>query len=136
MADRGAIVYVDRSVVRPGKADELVAALTELAALVEAQEGQIVAYQVHLDADRSNASVIHIHRDAASLDRHLAVAGPEFPKFADLVELQSIDVYGAPSDAAIVGLTRKAELLGHARVTIHPEAAGFARVMELATRRA
>jgi len=38
--------------------------------------------------------------------------------------------------AAIVGLTRKAELLGHARVTIHPEAAGFARVTELATRRA
>jgi hypothetical protein len=86
-----------------------------------------VAYQVHLDADRSAISVIHIHDDADSLDRHLAVAGPEFPKFADLVELQSIDIYGAPSAAAIDCLRRKAELLGGARLSIHPIVAGFAR---------
>lgn len=128
MAEGAAIVYVDRSAVRPGKAEALIAALADLAALVEAREDQIVAYQVHLDANRTTASVIHIHADADSLDRHLAIAGPEFPKFADLVELQSIDVYGTPSDEAIAGLRRKAELLGGARVSIHPIAVGFARL--------
>jgi quinol monooxygenase YgiN len=131
VAQEAAIVYVDRSAVRPGKADALIAALAELAALVDAREDQIVAYQVHLDPSRQTVNVIHIHADAESLDRHLAVAGPEFPKFADLVELQAIDVYGTPSDAAIAGLQRKAEMLGGARVLIHPTAAGFARVRAL-----
>lgn len=123
-----AIVYVDRSTVRPGKADLLLEALGELAALVDFGEDQIVAYQVHFDAERSTVSVVHIHRDAASLDRHLAVAGPQFPKFADLVELRSIDVYGTPSEAAIAALRGKADLLGNARVSIHPLATGFARL--------
>jgi quinol monooxygenase YgiN len=131
-----AIVYVDLSAVRPGKADALITALAELAALVEARHDQIVAYQVHLDASRSTVSIVHIHRDAASLDRHLAVAGPEFPKFADLVQLQSIDVYGTPSDSALAGLRRKAELLGNARLTIHARATGFARLSALAMARA
>jgi hypothetical protein len=51
-----AIVYVDRSAVRPGKADALIAALAELAALVEARHDQIVAYQVHFDASRSTSA--------------------------------------------------------------------------------
>ena len=131
MPEDSAIVYVDRSRIRPGKADALIAALADLAALVDAREGQIVAYQVHLDESRSSISVIHIHTDADSLDRHLAVAGPEFPKFADLVELQSIDVYGTPSDAAMAGLRGKAELLGGASVSVHPLAAGFARLRAL-----
>jgi hypothetical protein len=130
-----AIVYVDRSAVRPGKADALIAALAELAALVEARHDQIVAYQVHFDASRSTVSIVHIHRDAGSLDRHLAIAGPEFPKFADLVELQSIDVYGTPSESAVAGLKEKAALLGHARLSIHPRAAGFARLPGLAAAR-
>jgi quinol monooxygenase YgiN len=130
--DDEAIVYVDRSAVRPGQADRLIDALTELAALVDASEDQIVAYQVHFDAGRSTVSVVHIHRDAASLDRHLAIAGPQFPQFADLVELQSIDVYGTPSDEAMAALQRKADLLGNARVSIHPRAAGFARLSALA----
>lgn len=131
MASGKAIVYVDRSAIRPGKADALIAALADLAALIEAREDQIVAYQVHLDAGRTAVSVVHIHADAESLDRHLAIAGPEFPKFADLVELQSMDVYGTPSDAAIAGLQAKAELLGGARLSIHPRAAGFARLQSL-----
>jgi quinol monooxygenase YgiN len=132
VAQQAAIVYVDRSAVRPGKADALIAALADLAALVEAREDQIAAYQVHFDASRQTVSVIHIHADAESLDRHLAIAGPEFPKFAELVELQAIDVYGTPSDSAIAGLQRKAQLLGNARVSIHPTVAGFARLRSLA----
>ena len=125
-----AIVYVDRSAIRPGKGDALIAALTDLAAFIDENEPQIVAYQVHINAARSTISVVHIHRDAASLDRHMTVAGPQFPKFADLVDLQSIDVYGTPSDAAIAALRRKAEMLGDARVSIHPRAVGFARLAE------
>jgi quinol monooxygenase YgiN len=123
-----AIVYVDRSVIRPGKLDELVVALTELATMVEADEDQIVSYQVHLDTTGTTVSVVHIHRDAASLDRHFVVAGPAFPRFAGLVDLESIDVYGTPSERAIAELRRKADLLGNATVTIHPRALGFARL--------
>jgi quinol monooxygenase YgiN len=128
VGEDAAIVYVDRSLIRPGKVDELLAALRDLAALVEAEEPRIAAYQVHLDASASSVTVVHIHPDAASLDRHFAVAAAAFPRFATLVDLESIDVYGQPTQEAIAALRRKAELLGGARVTIHPQAVGFARV--------
>lgn len=122
------IVYVDRAVIHAGKAEELIAALRDLAALVEAEEPRIAAYQVHLDETGGRVTVIHIHPDAASLDRHFAVASASFPRFAALVDLESIDVYGMPSQEAIAGLRQKAKLLGGARVTIHPRAGGFSRI--------
>ncbi len=57
----------------------------------------------------------------------MAVAGPRFPDFVDLVRLRSIDVYGRPTDRALAQLHGKAELLGRATVTVHAPQAGFVR---------
>jgi hypothetical protein len=43
-------------------------------------------------------TVIHVHADPASLDHHMEVAGPRFGRFADLVTLRSIHIYGEPSE--------------------------------------
>ena len=70
-------------------------------------------------------TVVHLHRDAASLDRHFEAAGAAFGRFAELVELCRIDVYGDPSAEARAPLRQKADLLGGATVAIHPFEAGF-----------
>ena len=74
------IVYVDTSEVRPGRLAELKVAMNDLARFVQANEPQLVAYHVYLSDDGTRMSVLHINPDSASLERHMKVAGPMFPR--------------------------------------------------------
>ena len=132
----GPIVYVDRSEIVEGRLDELTTLISELAALVEAEEPRIISYAAYLDEDRRAISVIHFHADADSLATHFRVAGPAFRNFVELVRLQSIDVYGDPSDDVVEQLQQKARLLGGARVTVHPHERGFVRLGPVAVQTA
>lgn len=121
------LIYVDRSAIRAGRVGDLRAAIAELAAFVEANEPQLLSYAAFVEPDGRHMTVTHIHRDPGSLDRHLAVAGPRFARFADLVQVLRVDIYGTPSPAAIEALRAKAALLGGATVEVHPLEAGFIR---------
>ena len=124
----GPVVYVDRSEIIPGRFDDLASRIAELAELVEVGEPQIGGYAVYVNDDRTEISVVHLHRDADSLATHFRVAGPAFSRFVDLVRLKSIDVYGDLTDDLVEQLRQKARLLGGATVTIHPYLTGFARL--------
>jgi quinol monooxygenase YgiN len=121
------IVYVDRSDVRDGALEAVRAAIDELAEFIEAHEPQLLAYNVYLNEDGTRMTVIHVNRDSASLEYHLDVGGPAFRKFADLITLRSIDVYGRPSEAALERLNEKARMLGGATVNVLEWRAGFVR---------
>jgi hypothetical protein len=121
------IVYIDTSTIREGKLRELEAAMTRLAAFVEANVPQLISYGFYLDEDRRRMSVASVHSDSASLEHHLDVGGAEFRKFAELIELRSIEVYGAVSDGVLERLHKKAQMLGDATVAVHELYAGFAR---------
>ena len=121
------LIVVDTSEIREGKREELQRGLAELAAFVEANEADPISYQVFFGDDGRLMTVLQIHPDAASMERHMEVAGPVFAKFADLVVLRTIDIFGSPSEKVLDQLRRKAELLGTATVTVHDRQAGFAR---------
>ena len=121
------LVYVDTSEVREGALDDLKAAIEDLVAFIEANEPRIIAYSVYLSEDTSRMTVIHLHHDSASLEYHMDVAGPAFRRFADLLTLSSIRVYGSPSKKAVGQLYEKARLLGCEDVAVHAAQAGFAR---------
>jgi len=113
------IVIVDTSRIRAGKLADVKAAMAELAAFAKVNEPCTVAYEVYLDNTGEHVTVLQIHRDAASAEFHMSVAAPAFEPFADLLALQRIDVYGAPSDA----------LLGQLRSKAHPSAMRLWRSM-------
>jgi hypothetical protein len=115
--------------VHAGALAVLKPAVDELAAFVEANVPPLIAYNVYLNDERTRMTVIHVHRDSASLEYHLNVGGPAFRKLADLITLSSIDVFGAPSPVALDLLNDKARLLGGeaANVVVHEWQAGFAR---------
>lgn len=121
------IVYIDRSNVREGRLAELRTAMDELARFVEEHEPRILAFDAYFSDDGERMTVVHVHRDAASLDEHLEVAGPKFPRFADFIELTGIEVYGEPSEEALRRLRDKAARLGGGALEVHRHAAGFAR---------
>ncbi|HET9671654.1 MAG TPA: hypothetical protein VFQ40_02255 [Actinomycetota bacterium] len=121
------IVSVDTSEIHEGKLDELRAAVSELAAFVESNEADPLSYLVYFSEDGRRMTVVQVHPDAGSMERHMEVAAPMFARFADLLTLRTVDVYGTPSEEVLSRLRGKAELLGTATVSVHDLQAGFAR---------
>ena len=121
------LLYIDTSKVRPGALDKLRGGISELVKFVDANEPQLIAYNVYLSDDGSQMTVVHIHVDSASLEYHMEVAGPVFRRLADLITLSSIRIYGEPSENALRQLRDKAESLGDGDVSVHLLNAGFSR---------
>lgn len=121
------IVYVDTSALRPGKLQDLEAAMRHLAAFVEANVPQLISYGFFLDENRTHMTVVAVHPDSASLEFHMDVGGAEFRRFGDLIDLLTIEVYGAVSDDVLERLHHKARMLGDGTVAVHELYAGFAR---------
>jgi hypothetical protein len=123
----GTIIYVDTSDVRAGALDVLRLAVKELIDFVDANESRIIAYGVYFSEDGTKMTVIQVHPDSASLEYHMAVAAPLFPKFVDLVSLSSLRIYGEPTPALLRQLQEKARLLGHSEVQVSSLHDGFMR---------
>lgn len=124
------LVYIDRSMVRDGKLDELKLAMTELVDFVEANEPEILAYDVYFSADGDRMTVMHKHADQDSLEFHMEVAGPKFPPIGEFIHLESIDLYGHLSEDLIERLRDKATELGSGRVSVHELHRGVDRVSD------
>jgi len=121
------IVYVDTSAIREGKQQELEVAMKHLATFVEANMPRVISYGLFLDENRMQMTVVALHPDSESLQFHLETGATEFQKFADLIDLSRIEVYGVVSDGVLERLNRKARMLGSGTVAVHELHAGFAR---------
>ena len=124
---RQPIVYTDTSAIREGKLDELKVAMKSLAAFVETNVPQLISYGFFLNEDRNQMSVVAVHPDSASIEFHMEVCGAEFRKFAELIELSRIEIYGNVSDSVLQRLQQKARMLGNGTVAVHDLYAGFTR---------
>ena len=128
----GSLVYIDVSEVKEGSLDRLEGTIEELAGFIEANVPDVLAYNVFLSEDGTQMTVVHVHAEAESLERHLITAGPVFRKFSDLLTLRSIRVYGEPSERAVELLREKASMLGSRDVTVLRPRAGFSRLRPVA----
>jgi hypothetical protein len=122
------IIYVDTSEVRAGALEELKHAIKGLVDFVEANEPQLIAYNVYFSDDGTRMTVVSLHPDSASLEYHMEVAAPQFRRFVELVTMSSIHIYGEPGEKVLQQAHEKARLLGRGIVVVEPLHAGFARV--------
>jgi hypothetical protein len=114
--------------VRAGALPELKGAIEELVEFLDPNVPRLIAYNVYFSDDGSQMTVVHLHPDSASLEQHLEVGGPAFRRFAGLLTLSSIRVYGEPSEKVRKQLQDKADLLGCTDVSVHSRHAGFVRL--------
>jgi hypothetical protein len=78
-------------------------------------------------------TVVAVHPDSASLERHMDIGSGEFRKLAHLVTLTGIECYGQPSDRALEQMRQKADVLGDGGAVVSIERfAGFTHVGSLA----
>jgi quinol monooxygenase YgiN len=123
------IVYIDRSTIRPGKADQVRAGITRLVEFIEDREPQLAGYEFYFDEAAHRMTVIAIHPDSESLETHMEVGREAFRSFAELIDLESIQVFGRPSERVLGQLEDKAAMLGdRAQVEVHTRQDGFMRL--------
>lgn len=121
------VVYIDVSTIRDGMLAEAKAAARRLAEFVEANMPRVLSYGFCFDDDRREMTVVALHPDSESLGYHMDVGAGEFRKFAGLIDLLRIDVYGPVTESVIERLHGKARALGGNVVAVHEYYTGFAR---------
>jgi hypothetical protein len=125
----GPVIYIDRSDVHEGGWDDLKAGIRALVAFVGTHQPQMTTYAVYLDEDASEMTVVSVHPDSASLERHVEIGAPEFKKLAPYLTLREIEVFGALSARAVDLVQQKASTLGDGgKVSLHEQFAGFDRM--------
>jgi len=122
------VVSVDCSEVREGKLEELKTAIKELVGFVGGERTAAIAYNVYFSDDGTQMTVLQVHPNSGSMEFHMEVAGPAFPKLMEFIKLSTIDIYGRPSDKLLEQMRRKAQMLGTATVAVHELHAGFTRL--------
>ena len=123
------IVYIDHSDIRKDSIDELRAGVQRLADFIDAREPQLITYGFYIDEDAARMTVVAVHPDSASLERHMEIGSEEFRKLAHLLTLTKIECYGRPSGRALEQLRHKAATLGDGGAVISIERfAGFTRL--------
>ena len=120
------IVYIDHSEIRKDSIDELKAGIQRLVDFINAREPQLVTYGFYIDEDAAKMTVVAVHPDSVSLERHMEIGSGEFRKLAHLVTLTAIECYGRPSDKALEQMRQKAAALGEGGAVVFVERfAGF-----------
>jgi hypothetical protein len=119
------IIIVGSSEIREGKLEELKAAMNDLVELVKAREPQIIAYNVYLNENGTQLTVLQAHPDSASAEFHMEVTGSAFPK--ELINLSRIDVYGKPS-RSLLDKMQLSETTGSVSVFVHQLSSGFSQL--------
>ena len=100
------VLFVGRYRIPPGRVDEWRAAQREMAAFVEANLPDVLAFDAYLGDDGTEATSVHLHRDAASFERYLEAMATRIGRGAQIVEVLRIDLYGEPSAAVLERLRR------------------------------
>lgn len=68
------------------------------------------------------------HPDSASMEHHMAMAGPAFGQFAGLLRMSTMDIHGEPSNQLLDTMRPKARLLGAGSIAVRRLRAGFTRL--------
>jgi hypothetical protein len=101
----------------------------ELVSFIESAEPQLLAFNEYLNAERNEVTVVQVHPDARSMERHLElVAARAAEAYAETVDATvGIQVFGVPSGLVLDVLRRQAGA-GVPQVTFEEHLGGFTRL--------
>ncbi len=122
------LIFVDVSEIVPGKLEDVKAAFKELTAFVEENEPRAISYHVFFDSTETKVTVVQVHPDSASMEFHTKAGADLFRRFAGLLTMRTMEIYGEPSAELLQAMQAKAEMLGARGVQVHNLHAGFSRL--------
>lgn len=63
---------------------------------METNEPRLLAINAYLNDDRDRYTLVQIHADSESMDTHLQIAGDRIHQALDVVDNDSVTVFGTP----------------------------------------
>ena len=100
-----------------------------LVEFIEAGEPRLLAFNEYINAERTEVTVVQVHRDAASMEFHMGVVGERAAQaYAETLDSTTqIQVFGTPSDAVVE--TLRAQAGAGVPLAVHAEhLGGFTRI--------
>ena len=123
------IVYLDFSHIHDGSLEALKEGIRRLVDTMGPREPQLISYGFHLDEHAGEMSVVAVHPNSASLERHMEIGRDEFRKLSEFITLKQIHVYGRISERAKGMLEQKVKMLGGEGLLVSERFAGFDHLM-------
>jgi mevalonate kinase len=122
----GSLIYVGTHAITQGKLDVAKAVSREMGAFLEANHPRMLHFEIYIDDDAHEMTVIQIHPDEDSLALHLKLARERIAKAYDFLDATTkINIYGRPSDAMI---DRIRQMAMGAPIRFNVATAGFSRL--------
>ncbi|MGH3367611.1 MAG: hypothetical protein ACRDOY_10445 [Nocardioidaceae bacterium] len=90
-------IFITTHKLQEGQLDEFTAMTERYTQFIEANEPNLMGHFTYLNEDRTEASLVQVHTDAASADRHMQVAAELIGQGVGHTDGNvRIEVYGTP----------------------------------------
>jgi hypothetical protein len=95
-------IFIGTHKLKEGKLEEYKKGLPEFVEFVEANEPRLIAFNMYLDEEGDEVSIVQVHPDVDSMEFHMRVMREHIQSAyaGSLESTTSIQVYGELSDAA------------------------------------
>lgn len=115
-------IFITTHTVKDGRLEELSRLTEEFLEFVRTNEPRLVAIGAYLNDSRDQMTLVQVHPDAESMDFHLQVAADKIHQAFNIVDNDSVHVFGDPGPVAR-GLLDQISQAG-VRVTLQPSRLG------------
>src|SRR5215213_8657575 len=120
-------IFIGTHTIKEGKLEDFKQHFGEFAKFIEANEPRLIHFELYINEDGTEVSVVQVHPDADSMSFHMQVGGEHFAHAYEFLDAtKSIQVYGTPSGA----LLEQMEQVSSSGVSmiVKSELAGFDRL--------
>lgn len=99
----GPFIFIGTHTLREGKLEDFKKACRELVEVVEANEPRLIAFNIYVNEDGTEATIVQVHPDPDSMLFHMQVAREHISEAYQSVleETRRVDVYGKLSDTVL-----------------------------------
>jgi quinol monooxygenase YgiN len=96
-------IFIGTHTIREGRLEDFKKSCGELVKAVDANEPRLIAFNIYVNDDGSEATIVQVHPDADSMLFHMQVVRDHISEAYQSVleKTKRIDVYGKPSDAVL-----------------------------------
>ena len=123
----GPIVFVGTHRIHESKLDIAKRASADLAQFVRDNHPRVLHFEIYIDDDAREMTVIQIHPDEASLMLHMQLAGDRLARAYEFLDTVIVRMFGNPSDAF-----KEGAMGGREDVKFERPFAGFSRLESVA----
>lgn len=120
----GPIVFLGTHRIHEGKLDVAKEASAELAQFVRDNHPRVLHFEIYIDDETREMTVIQVHPDEESLMLHMQLAGDRLARAYEFLDTVAVRMFGNPSERF-----KETTMGGHANVSFEGPYAGFSRLV-------